>query len=165
MVSPPRRSRPARRRPSVRRCSSHLRRLRGPSASCPCTSAMHRAMELSKERPLSDSSPETTPCLKKRPCSDCCPVATGRCSTALTVATNCAETDPEQSSRALRPVCWHGETWRREQTTVYYDCKQSVPHLFLCSCTCLILGLGPQTKPPSMTTHHGLVTSHERGSP
>jgi len=73
---------------------------------------------------------------------------------------NCAETDPEQSSRALRPVCWHGETWRREQTTVYYDCKQSVPHLFLCSCTCLILGLGPQTKPPSMTTHHGLVTSH-----
>jgi hypothetical protein len=75
-------------------------------------------------------------------------------------AYECAETDPEQSSRALRPVCWHGETWRRKQTTVYYDCKQFVPHFFLCSCTCLILGLGPQTKPPSMTTHHGLVTSH-----
>ena len=34
IVSPPRRCRPACRRPSVRRCSSHLRRLRGPSASC-----------------------------------------------------------------------------------------------------------------------------------
>jgi len=72
----------------------------------------------------------------------------------------CAETDPERSSRALRPVCWHGGTWRRKQTAVYYACKQFVPHFFLCSCTCLILGLGPQTKPPSMTTHHGLVTSH-----
>ena len=27
-------------------------------------------------------------------------------------------------------------------------------------CTCLILGLGPQTKTPHVTTHHGLVTSH-----
>jgi len=45
IVSPLRRCRPARRRPSMRRRSSHLRRLRGPSASCTCTSAMHRAME------------------------------------------------------------------------------------------------------------------------
>ena len=49
---------------------------------------------------------------------------------------------------------------RRSRLLFNYDCKQFVPHFFLCSCTCLILGLGPQTTPPSMTTHHGLVTSH-----
>jgi hypothetical protein len=23
----------------------------------------------------------------------------------------------------MRPVCWHNGTWKRKQTTVYYDCK------------------------------------------
>jgi hypothetical protein len=89
-----------------------------------------------------------------------CPVATSRCSTALTWATNCAETEPEQSSLATRPVCGHDRTWKEEQTDFIYDCKQFVLRFFLHFCTCLILGLGPQTKPPSITFHHGLVTSH-----
>ena len=48
----------------------------------------------------------------------------------------------------------------KSKTNFIYDCKQFVLRFFLRICTRLILGLGPQTKPPSMTAHHGLVTSH-----
>jgi hypothetical protein len=72
----------------------------------------------------------------------------------------CAETEPEQSSRTTRQVWGHDDTWRKEQTNFIYDCKQFVLRFFLRICTRLILGLDPQTKPPSMTAHHGLVTSH-----
>jgi hypothetical protein len=72
----------------------------------------------------------------------------------------CAETEPEQSSPATWPVCGHDRTWKEEQTDFICDCKRFVLRFFLRNCTRLILGLGPQTKPPRMTAHHGLVTSH-----
>jgi len=54
----------------------------------------------------------------------------------------------------------HGEA---EKTNFIYDCKHFVLRFFLRICTRLILGLVPQTKPPIMTVHHGLVTSHMGG--
>ena len=56
-----------------------------------------------------------------------------RCSTALTLATTCAETVPEQSSRTARRCGTTRGTWEEEQTKVYYDCKQFVLRFFLCS--------------------------------
>ena len=41
----------------------------------------------------------------------------------------CAETDPEQSSRALRPVCWHGETWRVESRLPFITTVNSLYHI------------------------------------
>jgi len=111
-------------------------------------------------RPFSDSSPTK----RRRAWSSArsqtaCPVATARCSTSLTWATKCAETEPEQSCHTTQPVWGHDRTWKEEQTNFICDCKHFVLCFFLRICTGLILGLGPQTKPPSMTVHHGLVTS------
>ena len=54
----------------------------------------------------------------------------------------------------------HAGHGKKSRPNFIYDCKQFVLRFFLRIRTRLILGLGPQTKPLSMTAHHGLVTSH-----
>ena len=53
----------------------------------------------------------------------------------------------------------HAKHGKKSKLDFIYDCKQFVLRFFLRIRTRLILGLGPQTKPLSMTAHHGLVTS------
>ena len=82
------------------------------------------------------------------------------CDVPFLVQTQCAETEPEQSSHTTKAGVGTRWTWNGKATTFIYDCKQLCTTFLFIFCTRLILGLGPQTKPPSMTARHGLVTSH-----
>ena len=158
IVSPLRRCRPALRRPSVRRSASHLhRRLRGPSASCTCTSAMHRAMERSKLAPVVRKIPRNDTVLEVAPVLRLLP----RCHRPLLHRADsryqlCGDGTRAVLSRHAAGVL----TGRNMGKEADYRLLRlgTVCTTFLC--TCLILGLGPQTKTPHVTTHHGLVTSH-----
>ena len=50
-------------------------------------------------------------------------VATGRCSTALTWAFKCAETEPEPSSRTGRRCGRQRRTWQTQQNSIYFRRK------------------------------------------
>jgi len=82
-------------------------------------------------------------------------VSAVRGSTTLTSLPTVRRRNPS-SPLAQRDLCVgtaeHGEENRLRFIT-------TVNSLYHVSCTRLVLGLGPQTKPLSMTTHHGLVTS------
>jgi hypothetical protein len=122
---------PSHRRPNVR-ASSHLLhappsshcRLQWQSVSCACTSAMYSRNEAPASSSRNQTAyPQNDAVLGVSPNQTARSVATGRCSTTLTWATKCAETEPESSSRTGRRWGGQRQAWGKEQTEIYFRRK------------------------------------------